>query len=70
MERSDLAAGLAERVNALEPHLVRLGEHLDRACTLDLRPKGLTTGYIGRLHTAAVEARLPGADEKYARRDR
>jgi hypothetical protein len=56
MERSELASALAERVNGLEPHLVRLGENLDRACTLDLRPKGLTTGYIGRLHAAAVEA--------------
>ena len=55
MEPSELAGGLAARVNALEPHLVRLGENLDRACTLDLRPKGLTTGYIGRLHAAAVD---------------
>jgi hypothetical protein len=52
---SPLARELAARVNALDPSLVRLGENLDRACTLDLRPKGLTTGYIGRLHAAAVD---------------
>jgi hypothetical protein len=56
MEPSEIARELAKRINALGPPLVRLGGNLDHACTLDLRPKGLTTGYIARLHAAAVEA--------------
>jgi hypothetical protein len=30
-----------------------LGENVDRLCTLDLRPPGPTSGYIGRFYTAA-----------------
>lgn len=32
-----------------------LGENVDRLCTLDLRPPGPTSGYIGRFYAAARE---------------
>ncbi|MGQ4810547.1 hypothetical protein NKDENANG_04024 [Candidatus Entotheonellaceae bacterium PAL068K] len=52
MEPSSLAAGP-------QAVLQDLGEHVDRLCSLDLRPAGPTSGYIGRFY-AAVRA-LAGA---------
>lgn len=43
----------------LERHVILqdLGENVDRLCTLDLRPAGPTSGYIGRFYQA-VRARI------------